>query len=1100
MTANRPWRKHSLFLKSKGRFMNRRWTALLIVLCSIFSFSTALAQNYAPAVNYSTQVQPVGLTRGDFNEDGKPDVMVTNAGSGTLSLFLGNGDGTFGNAISIVVGANPISVVSADFNGDGHQDIAVSLGNSQSFQVLFGNGNGIFQAPVTVAIPNIATSTVGQLVAQDVNGDHKADLAIATDRGVAIFINNGAGGFSAAAMVDSGAIIANLVVVDITGDGQADVVGTELTTDASGNTDGNVFFARGNGNGTFQTPMPVTQFIGTPAGITVGDLNNDGLVDIVVSNSGGVVGGSGGSGLGGPFCTPRICMPVDGPPPLPPVTVPGEISVLLQQSNGTFSLSSHLSGDRNPGDVSLVDLNGDGNLDIVDAASSSTTPALMTFSNQGNGTFSAPNVLGLPFSAAEVLSAPLTSTVALDLVATLPAGNEISVFVNQGANTLSLTSSTNPSIIAQPVTLSATVHPLFPSAISGSVVFADGPNTLGSSPVSPAGVSTLTATFVASGTHPLVAVYSGSSTLVGGSSASLSQKVNAATATVSLTGSGTPTVFGQVVSLTTIVTASGGGAVPTGSINLFDGSSIILSGTLDGGGKFVASTSSLSLGSHTLTAQYSGDANYAAATSSPLVQTVNKSNAAVILASTTNPSVFGQALLFSASVSASGGTGIPTGTVTLNDSGVSVGSTPLNSAGIAGFGGIVLNAGSHSLIAVYSGDQNFSSGASSLITQIVSKADSTISLSSLPNPSTFGQPVQLNAIVAGTAGGAPSGSVMFSDGAIQLGSAVLNNGRAALSISSLGTGLHNITASYAGDGNFNPSIASGASSVIQTVAKSNTAATISTSPNPSAPGQAVTVTATIAALGGNASPTGSVAFTDGTVSLGTRTVVGGAASLNVSTLATGSHSLVATYSGDANFLASQSSVDTQVVAVPVVSKNFTLNLQDSETTISAGQTFTTRITLTPVGGLTGPVTSICLGVPLDATCSITPASAIFDGKDSIAAQVVITTTGGEARSSSGGSHGSNDGRQPERRPETGRAALQFGIFPAALLGLTLLPRAKRKVGGLAVCAMLAFSLTGCGSDAGARGKLPTPSGSYTITVQSQSGSLTHLRTIQLKVR
>jgi hypothetical protein len=1070
------------------------------VLCLLTFLGTSFAQNYAPAVNYSTQVLPLGITRGDFNEDGKPDVIVTNAGSGTLSLFLGNGDGTFGNAISVVVGANPISVVSADFNGDGHQDLAVSLGNSQSFQVLFGNGNGTFQAPVTVPIPNIANSTVGQIVAQDVNGDHKPDLAIATDRGVAIFINNGAGGFSAAAMVDSGAVIANLVVTDITGDGLADVVGTESTTDANGNTDGNVFFARGNGNGTFQAPTPVTQFVGTPAGITVGDLNNDGLVDIVVSNSGGVVGG-GGSGLGGPFCTPRICMPVDGPPPLPPVTVPGEISVLLQQSNGTFSLSSHLSGDRNPGDVSLADLNGDGSLDIVDASSSSTTPALLTFSNQGNGTFSAPNVLALPFSAAEVLFAPLTNTVALDLVATLPAGNEMSVFVNQGANTLSLTSSANPSLIAQPVTLSATVHPIFPSAISGSVVFADGPNTLGSSPVSPAGVSTLTATFVASGTHPLVAVYSGSSILVGGSSASLSQIVNAATATVSLTGSGTPTVFGQAVGLTIIVTASGGGAVPTGSINLLDGSSIILSGALDGGGKFVTSTSSLSLGSHTLTAQYSGDSNYGAATSSPLVQTVNKSNAAVILASSTNPSVFGQALVFTASVAASGGTGIPTGTVTLSDSGVSVGFASLNSAGTVSFGGIVLTAGSHSLTAVYSGDQNFSSGTSSPITQVVSKADSIISLSSLPNPSTFGQPVQLNAIVAGTSGGAPSGLVMFSDGAIQLGSAVLNNGRTALSISSLGTGLHNITASYAGDGNFNPSIASGASSVTQTVAKSNSAATISTSPNPSAPGQTVTVTATIAAVGGGkVSPTGSVTFTDGTASLGTRTVAGGVASLNVSTLATGSHSLVATYNGDANFLASQSSVDTQDVAVPAESKNFTLNLQDSGTTISAGQTFATRITLTPVGGLTGPVTSICLGVPLDATCSITPARATFDGKDSITAQVVITTTGGGARSVAGGSHGPSGGRQPEKRPETGRAALQFGIFPAALLGLTLIPRAKRRVGGFAAFALLALSLTGCGSGAGSPGKVPTPSGSYTITVQSQSGSIIHSRTIQLKVR
>ena len=168
--------------------------------------------------------------------------------------------------------------------------------------------------------------------------------------------------------------------------------------------------------------------------------------------------------------------------------------------------------------------------------------------------------------------------------------------------------------------------------------------------------------------------------------------------------------------------------------------------------------------------------------------------------------------------------------------------------------------------------------------------------------------------------------------------------------------------------------------------------------------------------------------------------------------------------------------------------------------ISAGQNFTTRITLTPTNGLTGLVTTACLGAPLGATCSITPDHASFDGRNPLNARLVITTTGKGAASFVGGNHGPRSGPQPTRGPERGAAALQFGIFPAALLGLVLLPRAKRKAGSFAVCGMLALSLTGCGSDPGARGKVPTPSGSYTITVQSQSGTLTHSRTFQLKVR
>jgi hypothetical protein len=1282
--AVRPWRRKFNYSSGKGRYMKRKWTVLTVALYSLLFLSTALAQTYTSAVNYGTQLQPVGITRGDFNEDGKSDVIVSNAGSSTVSLFLGNGDGTFGNAISIAVGSNPISVVSADFNGDGHQDLAVSLGNSQAFQVLFGAGNSTFSAPISVAIPGTVHFTIGQLMVADFNMDGKMDLAVATDVGIAVFVNNGSGTFSEAAVVDQVASIANFDVKDVNGDGKPDLVGTESGLDASGNIAGNVFSALGNGDGTFQATTQITQFTGTPAGIAVGDVNNDGLADIVVSNSGGVVGGDGG----GPGCTPRICPPIDGPPSPPSFNIPGQIRVLVQQSNATFALAGTLGNDQNPGAVILADLNGDQSLDIIEASSSSATPALMIFSNQGDGAFSAPTILALPFVSAGVLSASLSNTMALDLAATVPSGNEMSVFLNQGANKLLLTSSSNPSNVGQPVTLTATVQPSFPGAISGSVIFADGLDTLGTSQVSPSGVSTLTTMFNVAGSHPLMAVFSGNSTLVGGSSAKLSQQVKPASASVTLTSSGNPTVFGQAVTFTIFVSAGGSGAVPTGSVNLLDGASLIFSGALDSNGKQALTTSSLTLGTHTLTAQYSGDSTYGPATSAAVAQTVNKSNAAVNLSSVSNPSVFGQAVLLSVSVSASGGSGIPTGTVTLDDTGTSLGSMQLDAAGAASFSGISLTAGSHVLSARYSGDQNFSSGNSSPITQIVSKANSSVSLSSSPNPSTFGVPVQLIAIVAAIAPGAgtPTGTINFMDGSTQMGSGLLANGKAVLSISSLTTGSHNITASYSGDSNFNSTIASGIGNVIQNIDKSSSSIVLSASPNPSNVSQPVTLTARVTGAGG-VSPTGTVSFTDGSTPLGSSVLAGSVASLNVSSLTAGPHSLVASYGGDGNYTAASSIVYIQVVnkeptaillassmnpttnastivinasvtaasgtpsgsitlfdsaqplatsqldasgkasfslsklaagthnfsaaysgnsgfadsvtalkenvvdshsvvtltssanpqivgkpitfvaevglalggtatagtvtitddgqvvasvpvnnaiasfttkglsagqhrivasyqagslpgpfdgvssallqiinAAPTGEKDFTLEVRDSAATIKAGQSFTTVITLTPLNGLSGYVRSICLGAPVGATCNIVPWQANFGGKTPLTARLTITTSGPEF-----GVHGGGAPGTPGTKKRFGTASLQSGLIPLGLVGLFLIPGMKRKRRGVTAIAMLALSLTGCGSDLGARSRPQTPPGFYTITVRSQSGSITHSRTIQLSV-
>jgi len=284
------------------------------------------------------------------------------------------------------------------------------------------------------------------------------------------------------------------------------------------------------------------------------------------------------------------------------------------------------------------------------------------------------------------------------------------------------------------------------------------------------------------------------------------------------------------------------------------------------------------------------------------------------LSSSPNPSTFGQAVTFTASVTS--GAGVPAGTVTFTEgatvwaSGVSVGG-----AGHAAFNTAALAVGSHTLTAAFTGASGWanSSGDDSASPQVVNKAATTTAVSSSANPSVFSQPVTFTATVT-SGGGVPTGTVTFKDGSTTLGTGTLDGtGHATFTTSALTVASHSITAVYGGSASFNGSTST---AVTQTVNKDGTTTTVTSSLNPSVHGQAVTFMATVAATAPGAGiPTGTVTFKDKNKAIGTATLnAAGQATFTTSTLSSGTHSITAAYGGSSGFLTSTSATLTQTVS------------------------------------------------------------------------------------------------------------------------------------------------------------------------------------------
>jgi hypothetical protein len=592
----------------------------------------------------------------DVNGDGIQDLIQT---SGTMDIWLGNGDGTFtlpanGNTYIVDGGGNQ-SLILADFNGDGNTDIAQLGGDYKQVSMFAGNGKGSFYgAPAlssttdaapgpgyiqlqdvadvqgsgftsglfidsynypeiavvtglgngtgsfswTVGLSSTADPTLGYLepVQADFNGDGKQDLLIAgTDGSLAVALSNGDGSFQTPVALNLPVLSCPLdyaATGDLNGDGKVDVVvayGGDFSCFGSGSTASGYFVALGNGDGTFGTPAFTAQ--GSELySVTLADINMDGNIDLILDDAPFIAGGTfavymlpgNGDGTFGASTTLSSDYMVsqviagdynnDGKPDLilfsegeqtdqDPLTTAG-ILLLPGNGDGTFGASSQIGTGNFFLNGALTDVNGDGLNDLVVAlyqtiGQPNTYYGLSTLLGVGGGAFSSPVNTLQSMDSESVFIGNFYADNAPDVMVGTAYGTAL--YLAQGGTGFTLASSGSSITYGQTETLTATVTASMPTRPSptGNVSFYDGTTLLSSSALQ-SGSATYSTSTLSSGTHNLTAVYSGDPNFNPNTStaASLTVTALAPAFTLSATPQSTSVSAGQTAVATVTLSAN----------------------------------------------------------------------------------------------------------------------------------------------------------------------------------------------------------------------------------------------------------------------------------------------------------------------------------------------------------------------------------------------------------------------------------------------------------------------------------------------------------------------------------------------------------------
>ncbi len=828
---------------------------------------------------------------------------------------------------------------------------------SSSPVALAPNGYTSATFPQTFGTPDPSLTVAGELVG-DLNGDGIQDLLIyglPAPFSLQTFISNGKSGYNASAVqtlsfsaCSSGPyVVGSPQLIDLNGDGKPDILCGSLV-------------AYGNGDGTFAQAVSVSFLASGFLTEYAADVNGDGKTDILAVPSTGVPVGLGSAGQ-------------------------YAVTVFLNQgggsfaSNGTFPVTPVAGGlyVSFPQPV-LVDLNGDGKLDLItqiQPVGATQIQGLITVDvllNQGDGTFGAytpvtiangPNIgLDSEFPLG-MASGDVNGDGKQDLILTISdsdancdaivlLGNGDGTFqpaiyfiVHQLENAQGVPWFQTPSVVVEDLNLDGKQDLIFGNGQVG-LGNGDGTFTL-SSPLFPLQTGT---NYAAYSTFPLAPI-----TLPGNLVPSLVYSL--------------PTATPPAASVFTPQTSSSS----------------------------ALSLTTLAVGTHTIAAQYSGDANYGGDTSAAVTVTVNQAVSTTAVTSSANPSLAGQSVTLTAKVSSSGPT--PTGNVTFTTGSATLATVALSGGSAAYTTTSFTKAGTLAITASYSGDAN-TQASSAALSLVIDGPTLTLSPPSITFPGQY----------VGTSG-------------LPLTVTATNPGSAPLAITSVTTSANFGVLNACGG-----SLAAGSSCAIGVFF------------DPSSSG-AVSGTLTIA---------------------------------------------------------DNASGSPQTIALSGSGQDFSFTSSSSTQTVTPGSTATYTIAVNPIAGFNQMVALSCSGAPTGSTCSLSPSSIALSGSTPASATVSVTTVGNSAAAT-----------QPQG-PHGTQVPIFFAIcgLPGLLLlggGRFALRRGKTAaIYGAALLGIVCFAMAGCGGNSSSAGGGGTPANTYTLTVTgtfaSGSANLTHSTNLTMVVQ
>ncbi len=664
---------------------------------------------------------------------------------------------------------------------------------------------------------------------------------------------------------DSGGYSTTSVVVgDLNDDGKLDlVVGNRCATSGCQSGLGSVGVLLGNGDGTFQAAVAYGSG-GAPnvfsvEAVAIADLNGDHKPDILVTNANS-----------------------------------STVGVLLGNGDGTFQPAVvYSSGGMYPRSVAVADVNGDGKPDLLvanecnDPNCDGTVGVLL---GNGNGTFQAVVTYNSGGSPESVAVADVNGDGKPDLVVASqcytcsPIRGQVSVLLGNGdgafKSAVSYKSGGYPctSVVVADINGDGKLDLLAANAGDHTVgvLLGKGDGTF------------QTAVTYASGTTPNLAQFESVAVTDADGSETAGNNATSGGTVGLLVGNGDGTFQAAVNYPSGGYTLRG---VAVGDVNGDGRPDLLLADECDSNDNGTCSSANEPVGSVGV-----------------LLNNVGAPPTTTSLVSSVNPADINWVVKYTATV-ANQSSGALNGTVLFQDGGGPIATVTLAN-NQAAYSTTYTVKGTHPITATYSGVLNIAAGsASAVLTETIIKPyPTTTKVTTSGSPSLIGQPVAFTATVTSTYGAIPDGElVTFYNGTTEMGTNLTKNEVATFTTSSLKAGSHFIKAIYAGDVNFKSSFGG----MTQVVDKYPTTTTLTSSLNPSQFGQAVTFTAHVTSTG--PAPTGTVKFLDGTTGIGQATLSGGVAKLTKSNLAVGTHPITAHYNGDAASSASTSAVVNQVV-------------------------------------------------------------------------------------------------------------------------------------------------------------------------------------------